>query len=446
MNELTRRTFLGTATALPATYALGEAQGQQVAANERVNIALIGCGGMGRANLRDFIRIPDFQVTALCDVDPAQVKGALGDLERAGRPTNIVRQASDFRRVLELRDPNVDAVIVGTPDHWHAYVLIAACAAGKDVYCEKPLSHNIVEGRAMVTAAHRNKRVVQIGTQQRSGQHFKDAVAFVQSGRLGNVFLARTWITNRTPSTPDNPPDQDAPPAGVDYNMWLGPAPARRFNRGRFHHDFRWYWDYGNGLCNDWGVHLNDVVLWAMRVRAPLTVHAAGGKYDMRDNSDTPDCLDVHYQYPGFTHIYTIRRGMYHYAAPDRSHGIEFHGTKGVLTLDRGGWVITPGGDQVKPERHGSSDQHFAHVQNFLHCLRHRGDKTASDIEEMHRATTTCHLANISFRTGRRIAWDAERERCFKGYDAEKRRCVGEDADANAYLLREPRRPWTLTV
>jgi predicted dehydrogenase len=442
MNQLNRRTFLGATAAMPAACALTNAQGQP-AANERINVALIGCGGMGRANLRDFIRIPEFQITALCDVDPGQIKGALGDLGGARRPTNNVRQESDFRRVLDRRD--VDAVIIGTPDHWHAYILIAACAAGKDVYCEKPLSHNIVEGRAMVNAAHRNKRVVQIGTQQRSGQHFKDAVNFVQSGRLGNVFLCRTWITNRTPSTPDNPPDGE-PPSGVDYNMWLGPAPERRFNRNRFHHNFRWFWDYGNGLCNDWGVHLNDVVLWAMRVRAPLTVHATGGKYDMRDNSDTPDCLDVHYQYPGFTHIYTVRRGMYHYSSPDRSHGIEFHGTKGVLTLDRGGWVVTPGGDQVKPERHGSSDQHFAHVQNFLHCLRHRSEKTASDIEDMHRATTTCHLANICFRVGRRIAWDAEHERCYRGYDAEKRICVGEDGDANAYLLREPRRPWSLTV
>jgi predicted dehydrogenase len=444
MNEVSRRTFLGAASALPAATVLQQARGQAgVAANERVTVALIGCGGMGRANLRDFIRLPDFQIAALCDVDDAHAKNALRDLERANRPTSNVRLERDFRRVLERRD--IDAVIVGTPDHWHAYVLIAACAQGKDVYCEKPLSHNIVEGRAMVEAARRHKRVVQIGTQQRSGRHFKEAVEFVQSGKLGSVFLCRTWITNRTASTVDNhPPDQPKPPPGVDYDLWLGPAPLRPFNRNRFHHDFRWFWDYGNGLCNDWGVHLNDIVLWAMRVRAPLTVHATGGKYDMRDNSDTPDCLDVHYQYPGFTHIYTVRRGMYHYSAPDRSHGIEFHGSKGVLTLDRGGWTVTPGAADIKAERHGSSEQHFAHVQNFLHCIRQRGDKPASDIEDMHRATTTCHLANIAYRVGYRLAWDAERERCFHGYDAVKRIHVGEDSAANAYLLREPRKPWSL--
>src|SRR5262249_54989436 len=198
---------------------------------------------------------------------------------------------------------DLDAVIVGTPDHWHAYVLIAACANNKDVYCEKPLSHNVVEGRAMVNAARRTRRVVQIGTQQRSGQHVKDAVAYVHAGHLGDVRLCRTWITNRTPPEGHgNPPDQDNPPQGVDYDLWLGPAPQRKFNRARFHHDFRWFWDYGNGLCNDWGVHLNDIVLWAMRAQAPLSVYAVGGKYDMKDNSDTPDTLDVHYEYPNFLH------------------------------------------------------------------------------------------------------------------------------------------------
>jgi predicted dehydrogenase len=442
MHTPNRRHFLGTSAALTAGLATSTAQERQPPANERLTVALIGCGGMGRANLHDFMRVPAVQIAALCDVDEAQIGRALEDVRRANRPTENVRQERDFRRVLERRD--IDAVIVGTPDHWHAYVLIGACAAGKDVYCEKPLSHNIVEGRAMVTAAGRHRRVVQIGTQQRSGSHFQEAVRYVQSGRLGDVFLCRTWIANNSRPVDDNPPDQDNPPRGVDYDLWLGPAPQRRFNRNRFHGNFRWFWDYGNGLCNDWGVHLNDIVLWAMRVRAPLSVHATGGKYDMRDNSDTPDVLDVHYQYPNFTHIYTVRRSLYHYSAPDRSHGIEFHGTRGILTLDRNGWVVTPGNDGVEAERHPTSEQHFAHVQNFLHCVRNRTARPASEIEDMHRATTTCHLANIAFRTGRRIYWDAERERCYHGYNAGERRFVNEDAAANAYLLREPRRPWTL--
>jgi predicted dehydrogenase len=423
----------------------GAADRKAVPPSEKLVVALIGCGGMGRANLHDFMRLPEVEVAALGDPDPGQIKAAAQDVEKAGRPADKLQSAKDFRTILERKD--IDAVIVGTPDHWHAYVLIAACASGKDVYCEKPLSHNIVEGRSMVEAVRRHKRVVQIGTQQRSGQHFKDAVGYVQSGKLGDVFLCRTWITNH--SAPDylgSPPDEAHAPPGVDYDLWLGPAPKRPFNRNRFHHHFRWFWDYGNGLCNDWGVHLNDIVLWAMKVRAPLTVFSTGGKYDIKDNSDTPDVLDVHYQYPGFTHIYTVRRALYHYSAPDRSHGIEFHGTNGVLTLDRGGWVVTAGNDHMAGERHGSSEQHFAHVQNFLHCVRSRGEKTASDIEDMHRATTTCHLANIAYKVRRRIAWDADQERCYRGYDAGAKQFVGEDAAANAYLLREPRKPWSLTA
>jgi predicted dehydrogenase len=443
MKRVDRRSFLGTSAALAA--GLGSAaRAARPSPSDRLTIGLIGCGNMGRADLRDFLRVPEVQVAALCDVDQAHLRDAVGDLRRAGRPTENAQTVGDFRRVLDRRD--IDAVIVATPDHWHAYVLIAACAAGKDVYCEKPLSHNIVEGRAMVEAARRHRRVVQIGTQQRSGRHFQEAVRFIQAGRLGEVFLCRTWITNRNrPADNVSPPDEDHAPPGVDYDMWLGPAPLRPFNRNRFHSRFRFFWDYGNGLCNDWGVHLNDIVLWAMQVRAPLAVHATGGKYDVRDNSDTPDTLDVHCQYPGFTHIYTVRRGMYHYGAPDRSHGIEFHGTRGVLTLDRGGWVVTPGSDTLAAERHGTSEQHFTHVRNFLHCVRHRGETPASEIEAMHRATTTCHLANIAFRVGRRVYWDAERERCYRGYDAAARRFVHEDGDANAYLLCEPRRPWSLS-
>jgi predicted dehydrogenase len=449
MSPVNRRQFLGaTAAAAAGAVPLAYAENKKaVAANDKITVALVGCGGMGRYNLSDFMRLPDFEVVAVADPDPAHIKDALEDVKKAGRPAEKVKPEQDFRKVVERKD--LDAVIVGTPDHWHAYVLIAACANGKDVYCEKPLSHNLVEGRAMVNAVRHNKRVAQIGTQQRSGQHFKDAVHYVQEGKLGDVALCRTWITNHfPPNFIGSPPDGDPPP-GVDYDLWLGPAPKRPFNKNRFHHHFRWFWDYGNGLCNDWGVHLNDIVLWGMKARAPLAVYACGGKYEMKDNSDTPDTLDVHYTYPGFEHIYTVRQGVYHYGPPfadKERHGMEFHGSKGVLHLHRGGWLVTAEGDREKPEVHGGSEQHFAHVQNFLHCLRNRSEKTASDIEDMHRATTTCHLANISYKLGRRVFWDAENERCYRGYDHDKKQFVTEDAEANAYLLREPRKPWSLTI
>ena len=173
---------------------------------------------------------------------------------------------------------------------------------------------------------------------------------------------------------------------------------------------------------------------------------ATGGKYDMKDNSDTPDTLDVHYRYPGFTHIYTVRRGHYNYGSPRRSHGMEFHGTGGILTLDRGGWVVTAEGERTKDERHGGSEQHFAHVKNFLHCLRNRSEKTASDIEDMHHATVTAHLANISYKLKRKVYWDPASERCYRGYDAAGKKYLNEDGEANAYLFREPRKPWSLNL
>ncbi len=448
MRDVTRRQFLGTAAAagLAAPRALADVN--KVAANDKVTVALVGCGGMGSANLNGFLKLPDFECVAVCDPDDGRMNGAMKLIENAKRPTDKVRKEKDFRKLLEQKD--LDCVIVGTPDHWHAYVLIAACAAGKDVYCEKPLSHNVVEGRAMVEAARRHKRVVQIGTQQRSGQHFQDAVKYVQDGKLGDVTLCRTFITNRTPPAGHgNPPDEENAPAGVDYDLWLGPAPKRPFNKARFHHDFRWFWDYGNGLCNDWGVHLNDVILWGMKARAPLSVFASGGKYEMKDNSDTPDTLDVVYTYPGFTHLYVVRRGAYDYGNEFMNkarHGMEFQGTRGVLLLHRGGWQVLPEGDRQKAEEHGSSEQHLTHVKNFLHCVRNRSEKPASEIEDMHRATTTAHLANISFKLKRRVFWDGDKERCYRGYDPAKKVFVNEDAEANAYLLREPRKPWSLTI
>jgi predicted dehydrogenase len=442
MTAMHRRQFLGASAVTAAGLAFADDK-KRVSPNEKFTVALVGCGGMGRADLRFFCQLPDFEVVALADPDEGHLKGALNDLKQANRPTEKVEAVQDFRKIIERKD--LDCVIVGTPDHWHAYVLIAACANGKDVYCEKPLSHNIVEGRKMVEAARKNKRVVQIGTQQRSGKHFQDAVKYVQSGKLGHVHTCRTWITNGSKTDDIGNPSDGEPPAGVDYDLWLGPAPRRPFNRNRFHYQFRWFWDYGSGLCNDWGVHLNDIILWGMKVQAPLSVSAVGGRHEIKDNTDTPDTLDIHYEYPGFTHIYTVRRGRTLFGFRG-GHGMSFTGTDGHLHLDRGGWDVTPTGAKQPAERHGGSDQNPPHVRNFLHCIRNRSDKPASAIEDMHRATTTCHLANISYKVQRRIWWDPVGERCYRGYDATTGKFLNEDAEANAFLLREPRKPWSLTV
>jgi predicted dehydrogenase len=447
MNRLDRRGFLVTSAAAAAGLAAPRAWPDgpdRISPAEKVTVALVGCGAMGRADLRDFIRLPEVEVAAVCDVDRRQADAALRDLEDGKRPTESVRQEQDFRRIIDRKD--IDAVIIATPDHWHAYVLLAACASGKDVYCEKPLAHNIVEGRAMIEAMRRHKRVVQVGTQERSGKHFRDAVHYVRSGRLGKVCLCRTWVTNRTPSEGcGNPPDENPPP-GVDYDLWLGPAPKRPFNRNRFHREFRWFWDYGNGLCNDAGAHLNDVVLWAMDAPAPISVAAVGGKQEIQDNTDTPDTLDVYYEYPGFTHVFTVRRGRSLAGFHGKGHGIEFQGTEGTLTLDRDGWRLTPGSPSLTAEKHVGSEPHFAHVQNFLHCVRNRTEDPASDVESAHRAAVTCHLANISYKIKRRVYWDAQAERCYRGYDPDTKQFLVPDAEADAYLLREPRKPLALSV
>lgn len=450
---MNRRDFLAASAAsgLTATSVLADTQEntKPVAANDKVSVALIGCGGMGNANLEDFVRLKDFEIVALCDVDERQFGRSMKIVEKSGRSTGGIKTYEDYRKMLDERK-DIDCVIIGTPDHHHAYALIHAAHSGKngqgcDVYCEKPISHNITEGRAMVNAIRKHKRICQIGTQQRSGQHFIDAVKFVQEGKLGHVYLCKTWITNQTgPDGSGNPEDDIAPPKGVNYDLWLGPAPKRTFNAARFHGNFRWFQDYGNGLCNDWGVHLNDIILWGMKVSAPLSVFASGGKYEMKDNSDTPDTLDIHYEYPTFTHVYTVRRGRVHGGFGGRGHGMEFTGTQGTLTLDRGGWIVTrPDGTQ---EKHGGSEQHFSHVKNFLHCLRHREDKPASEIEDMHRATTTCHLANISFKVGRRVYWNGDEEKCYRGYNLKDKMCVIPDKEANALLFREPRPGWKLEL
>lgn len=457
---MNRRAFLAAAaTTSLSGFAMADEAGKQqekpadksVAALDKINVALIGCGGMGNGRLAGFSRIPDFEIVALADCDDRQIGNAMRVLEQAKRPTSSVRTYEDYRKMIDqMKD--LDAVIIGTPDHHHAYALIAAAMCGKGgkglhVFCEKPLSHSIVEGRKMVEAIARQRLVCQIGTQQRSGRHFQNAVSYVQSGKLGHVYLCRTFITNRTePAGSGNPPDLASPPAGVNYDLWLGPAPQRRFNAARFHGNFRWFADYGNGLCNDWGVHLNDIILWGMRVKAPLAVTAAGGKYEMQDDSDTPDTLDVTYEYPGFVHHYCVRRGRLHGGFGGRSHGMEFVGTKGTLFVDRGGWTVTPAeGSDLPPEKHGGSDQDQTHIKNFLACIRDSSLTPNSAIEDMHRATTTCHLANISYRTGRRIVWDAENERCYRGWDSVANQFVHEDAEANAWLYREPRAGWKLS-
>jgi len=433
--SITRRDFVkdSTITAIGTGLALstGPLAGKVLGANEKITVGVIGCGSQGRWNMRDFLRQPDVQIAAVCDVFDTNLNEAREMTD--GKAATY----KDFRKLLERKD--IDAVIIATPDHWHAMPTIHACDAGKDVYVEKPLSHTIQEGRKMVEAARRNKRIVQMGTQQRSGKHFQQAVEVVRSGKLGKVVFVRTWnYGNELPQGIGNPPDTDPLP-GLDWDMWLGPAPYVHYNRNRCLGNFRWFWDYAGGKLTDWGTHLIDVVHWAMDVEAPTTVFAAGSKYYIQDNRETPDNLEVTYEYPGFMMNYS-NRILNGYGIDGHPYGIQFHGTQGTLFVDRAGFEFTPElqrvGDESappteKPFKGEGSAQHLPHVRNFVDCVKSR-QAPASEIEIGHRSTTAALLGNIALKVKQKIVWDATKEQILG------------NTEAATLLTKQYRSPWKL--
>ncbi len=447
MTSRSRRSFLKTVGALSVTGATlprratartARSQDRVAGANRRVRVGLIGCGGMGTGDLRDMLR-SGAECVALCDVDDAQsaeVREFIGR-DFSQTPDLVTR---DFRRVLERAD--IDAVIVATPDHWHALPTVMACEAGKDVYVEKPLSLTIGEGRVMVDVARRTNRVVQMGTQQRSAQHYADAVEYVKSGKLGTIRVVKAWAYQDWMGNVPKVPDSD-PPSTVDYDFWLGPAPKRPFNKNRFHFNFRWYYDYSGGLMTDWGAHMIDIANWGMGVTAPKAAVSVGGKFGFPDDAEeTPDTQQALWEYDGFSlmweHATAIGQGPYM-----RDHGVAFHGNNGVLVVDRGGWEVLPETEsppgQTKryrmigePRRGtGGGDYHLAHVRNFLDCMDSR-QAPRSDVEIGHNSMLACHLGNIAFRVGRRVQWDAKTERI-----------VGDD-EAQKLVMKAYRAPWSL--
>jgi len=298
------------------------------------------------------------------------------------------------------------------------------------VYVEKPVATTVAEGRAMVDAARRYGRVVQVGMQQRSGAHFQRAVEIVRSGALGTITLCRTWnVGNETPDGIDNPPDCD-PPSELDYDMWLGPAPKRPYNPNRSHYSFRYFWDYAGGKITDWGTHLIDIIHWATGADAPLAVAASGGKYAVKDNRETPDTMEAVYDYPGFTLVYSYR-GCNGRPLDGRGYGMQFHGTNGTLFVDREGFEVVPEEGRMEAVSSGGSEQHEPHVRNFLDCVKSRA-RPISDIEIAHRSTTAPHLGNIALLTGRKIHWDRDQEQIL------------DDPAANRLLSRPYRAPWHL--
>ncbi|MDX2035066.1 MAG: Gfo/Idh/MocA family oxidoreductase [Isosphaeraceae bacterium] len=431
---LSRRDFLA-ASALAASASVAQAQepeakpAKPVSPNEKLTLGFIGVGGMGTGLLNIFRKFEDVEVAAVCDVyEPHRLRAR----EIAGTGTEAV---ADFRRVLDRKD--IDAVVVATPDHWHAIPSILACMAEKDVYCEKPLSYRIAEGRAMVRAAEKYKRVTQMGNLIHAGENYRRVVEIVRSGALGTISKTRCWMAADRRGL--GSPADSAPPAGVDYDFWLGPAPLRPFNPNRFTFNWRWYWDYAGGLLMDFCCHIIDLVHWAMDVEAPRTITATGGRYALDDNAETPDTLEVLYHYDkgpkGFDLVWSQTDASSH-GFERKGQGIMFQGTEATLVSTYNSYEIFPekaakAKIDIPPP---SIPRSVGHHREWLDAVKTRG-ATTCNFGYGHRLTSVGHLGNIALWTGEKLVWDAENER------------VVNHPQANDHLARvEYRKPWTLPV
>ena len=407
----------------------------------RIRLGVIGGGRRGRSNLRSVLKLKDdIEVAAVSEVYKPNLEATLAMVPDA-------KVYPDFREL--IADDSIDAVLVATPDHWHAYMTVEACKAGKDVYVEKPISVTVHEGQMMVQAARKYGSVVQVGTQQRSGQHFQEAKDIVQSGKLGTISFVRSWnYSNAYPGGIGQPPDT-GPPPDLDWNLWQGPAPARPFNKNRFGVNpysfahFRWFWDYAGGMMTDWGIHLLDIVLWAMAEPGPRSISTYGGKYALQDNRETPDTILASYEFPSFVCTYENRvANAFTGGLP--GYGILFHGTEGTLYVNRQYWEITPESRRYRePEprveqrmaaargkaSNATTDDHW---RDFVAAIRDRS-KPICDIEVGHKSTAMALLGNISLRSRQRVDWDPEAE-------------TTENDEARTYLRREYRPPWKLEL
>lgn len=455
---VTRRSFLSTSAAagvagLTMNTMLRDARAAD--ANDRLTVALIGCGGMGRRKLQNFLDAGGVDLVALCDVDPNQMANVLANPNiKAKIGDSKVKTTSDYREIAGMK--GLDTVIVATPDHWHAATTIECLKGGKHVYCEKPAAHNIREARAMLEAARKYKNLVlQIGTHQRSAKHMQEAREFVRSGKLGQITMTNTYTYgNEYPIGMQ--PKSDPMPQGLDYDRWLGPAPKRDFDWHRFHGTWRWFFDYGCGMVGDWNVHLQDIIMWTMDALTPISVTTLGGKLALKDDRDTPDTMQAIYEFPNFVQTYTMRKAS---GKPwwHGGYGMDFHGTNGMLHMNRDGWEIIPdakdytSGDEeakkprVEPFKYeggpGLALDRIAaeeHAKDFLKAVREKTEPLAS-MEKHYPIVVACHLANVSLKVGRQIFWDAKKELCFHD-----RSLTSPDEEANKLLGREYRSGYEL--
>jgi predicted dehydrogenase len=433
MNHLTRRDFTKTVAVASTGAALGP--WRVLGANERVRIGFIGVGNRGDQVLDAFLKHADADVAAICDLNDSYLDFA------AKKIGTSPKRFKDYRGLLDLKD--LDAVVIATPDHWHALMTIQACAAGKDVYVEKPLSLCVAEGRKMVEAVHGHGRVCQVGIHRRSSPVCREAAEVIRSGALGKISLARAFhIQNEWPKGIGNPPDSE-PPAGFDWEQWLGPAPKVPYNKNRTFYRFRWFYDYSGGQVTNFGVHYIDFIQWALGKEAPLAVTALGGRWaGIQDNREIPDTLEALWQYPGETLVTFSQFNATAAPAGLRGGEIEFRGTKGTLYVQGNGYEIVPDaitenefpdrtpvnrayertwrqGEKplIAPKKVTGDSDTAHHARNFLDCVKSR-QKCNCDIETGHRSTSATLLANIALKSRSLLEWDAEAEKFRNNVDA----------------------------
>ena len=370
----------------------------------RVKVAVMGVRNRGKDLVDDFSSFPHVDVTYICDVDKNVIAPAVKVLEKKGRPAPKI--VTDFRAALD--DPEVTVLACAAPDHWHALATIWGCQAGKDVYVEKPCSHNPVEGRRMVDIARRTKRIVQVGTQRRTSTALQKMVDYVRSGKLGKVGFARAWITGGRPSIGREA--VVAPPDSLDFNLWCGPAPNNGYKKNLVPYHWHWRWDYGTGECGNNGVHGLDVLRWALGVEYPTRIVCGGGKYIFDDDQETPDTQIATFEYPGgafqWEHRTWSQRGM-----DGLKGGLALYGTKGNLLSDEQSWTVFSPNSKKEEVLHKEPHTAFElpHVENFLDAIVTR-QLPSADVEINHRSTLLCQLANIAWRTSSVLTFDGAKE------------------------------------
>lgn len=419
--DMARRDFFKSAATGAGVISLTLAQQARAAsANDKIRMGAIGCGGQGTSLARSFASQGDVELAYICDVDQGRAEKAAEQVQsQTGQRPQIV---ADLRRVLD--DKSIDAVTVATPDHWHAPATILACDAGKHVYVEKPCSHNIREGRLMIEAARRNQRVVQVGTQSRSGENVRQAMELLRSGAIGDVLVAKAWNSQRRGDIGHAQPSEV--PAGVDYDLWLGPAPVVPFQANRFHYGWHWWYDFGTGDMGNDGVHELDIARWGLGAEThPSRVSGSGGKFYFDDDQQFPDTQYVLFEYPGTGNVGDRRQLVFEmriwspYRQEGHENGNAFYGTEGMLVLGKGtGWqLFGPKNEPRDSVKGGISSE--AHHRNFLECIR-SGDRPHADIETGHLSAALCHLGNIACRLGRQLEFDPAHEQIVGDNEANR--------------------------